>query len=360
MIIASRDRNAGEIVCILDAFDECENQGQSEFIRYLKQFYGTSNNLNSNLKFLLTSRPYGHIKRGFQPIKIPGVPVIHLSGENETETSKIAKEIDIYIKVRVGTIREGHKLEPYEEDLLLQQLLRIPNRTYLWAHLTLDLVGKDININKARIKEVTSQLPRTVDEAYERILTKSLDIEEAKKLLHIVIAAVRPLTLLEMNIALTIQESYRSYDDFDLKLEECFREYVRDLCGLFVAIIDSKLYLLHQTAKEFLVQDKSEGRRASDNDQLKWKSSLCTRDSHLILSHICIWHLLFVEFEDSPLGDNQSISEYLRCHDFFDYSAKNWASHFRMSRIKDNIITASALKICDANSRRCQTWFNIY
>lgn len=106
LLAVSQDKNAGEIICILDAFDECEDQGRSEFIRYLKQLYGTSTNLNSNLKFLLTSRPYGHIRRGFQPLQIPGVPVIHLNGENETEMSKIAKEIDIYIRARVGTIRE--------------------------------------------------------------------------------------------------------------------------------------------------------------------------------------------------------------------------------------------------------------
>ncbi|KAI1173306.1 purine and uridine phosphorylase [Nemania sp. FL0916] len=229
LITVSQNKNAGEIICILDAFDECEDQGQVQFVRYLKQLYGTQKHSDSNLKFLLTSRPYGHIKRGFQPLEIPDVPVIFLSGENEIEMSKIAKEIDIYIKARVRCIQESHKLESFEEDLLLQQLLRIPNRTYLWAHLTLDLVEKDIDsdIDKTRIKKVTSQLPRTVDEAYERILAKSLNIDDAQKLLHIVIAAARPLTLSEMNIALTIRETHQSYRDLDIMYERRFRRYFR-------------------------------------------------------------------------------------------------------------------------------------
>lgn len=360
LVMASQDKNAGEVVCILDAFDECAEQGQSEFIRYLKQFYGTRNSLNSNLKFLLTSRPYGHIKRGFQPLKIPGVPVIHLSGENETEMSKISKEIDIYIKARVRSIRDSLKLKPSEENLLLQELLRIPHRTYLWAHLTLDLVANDINTDTTLINVVISRLPRTVDEAYEKILAKSTSIKQARKLLHIVVAATRPLTLLEMNIALTVCRNHRSYKGLNLKLEERFREYVRDLCGLFVAIIDSKIYLLHQTAKEFLVQDGREDRRVSNKNQFKWKSSLRTRDSHRILSHICIRHLRFIEFENDPLDNGRSISEYLHCYNFLDYSAKNWAGHFQISQIDNYAVVKSVRQICNTHLRRSQTWFKIY
>ncbi|KAI3318254.1 purine and uridine phosphorylase [Xylariaceae sp. AK1471] len=222
LVTASQDKNAGEIVCILDAFDECEDHGRSELTRCLHKFYSTKNNFN--LKFLLTSRPYGDIRRGFQSLEIPGLPVIHLSGESEIEMKKIAREIDIYIKAKVRSIREILRLKPVEEQLLLQKLLSIPNRTYLWAHLTLDLVQNDINIDKTGISKATSQLPQTVDEAYERILTKSRNFEEAKKLLHIVVVAARPLTLSEMNLALALRESHRSYKDLDLRLEERFRE----------------------------------------------------------------------------------------------------------------------------------------
>ncbi|KAF4620145.1 hypothetical protein G7Y89_g14675 [Cudoniella acicularis] len=47
-------------------------------------------------------------------------------------------------------------------------------RTYLWVHLTLNLIESDINIDKTGIVEATSYLPETVDEAYERILSRTL------------------------------------------------------------------------------------------------------------------------------------------------------------------------------------------
>ena len=218
-------------------------------------------------------------------------------------------------------------LPHHEQDLLLEKLLCVPNRTYLWVHLTLDLIQSDIDIDKTRIREATSHLPETVDEAYGRILSKSCNSDKARKILHIIVAAARPLTLREMTLALVLQESHRSYSDLELKLElgaeDRFREKVRDICGLFVTIIDSRLYLLHQTAKEFLVQHDTANSPEGVHMDLKWKHSLRPQESHRILTEICIWHLLLEDFENSPLGEDGSLSQYVEDHIFLDYSAKH-------------------------------------
>lgn len=88
LINVAEDENAGEIICLLDAIDECENQGRSQLTQKLCQLYAAKRNFN--LKFLLTSRPYSGIRRGFQPLKIQGLPMIHLSGESDVEMEKIS------------------------------------------------------------------------------------------------------------------------------------------------------------------------------------------------------------------------------------------------------------------------------
>ena len=70
IISAAEDKNAGEIICLFDAIDECEDRGRSQLTQALCKLYGTRRDFN--LKFLVTSRPYGGIRRGFQPLKIPG------------------------------------------------------------------------------------------------------------------------------------------------------------------------------------------------------------------------------------------------------------------------------------------------
>src|ERR1700744_5965041 len=116
---------------------------------------------------------------------IPGLPVIHLSGESDIEMMKISREIDIFIKARVRNIGGRLKLKNDEQELLLQELMHVPNRTYLWVHLTLDLIEIDIDIDKTGIVNATSHLSKTDKKAYDRILSKSHDSKKAKRILHI-------------------------------------------------------------------------------------------------------------------------------------------------------------------------------
>lgn len=363
LINVAEDENAGEIICLLDAIDECENQGRSQLAQKLCQLYATKRNFN--LKFLLTSRPYSGIRRGFQPLKIQDLPMIHLSGESDVEMEKISREIDVFIRARIQDIGTRLMLSHSEQDLLLEKILCVPNRTYLWVHLTLDLIESDIDIDKSRIRELISHLPETVDEAYDSILSKSGNSKKARKILHIIVAAARPLTLREMSLALVLQESHRFYDDLELEFkpgsEDRFRERVRDVCGLFVTIIDSRLYLLHQTAKEFLVQNDTANSSEDVHLDLKWKHSLRPQESHRILTKICIWHLLLEDFENDPLGENRELSQYVKDHTFLDYSAKHWAAHFRELEIEvQGAMTQSILRICEMSSGHCLTWFRIY
>ncbi|KAL7928822.1 hypothetical protein V8C35DRAFT_317137 [Trichoderma chlorosporum] len=359
LLKVAEDGNAGEIVCLLDAIDECEDRGRSQLARALQTLYNTGRNFN--LKFLLTSRPYGNIRHGFRPPDIPELAVIHLSGESDVEMKKISEEINAFIHVKVQVVRDKLKLKDDEQDLLLQELMQVPNRTYLWVHLTLDLIEQDLDLDKNGIVRITSHLPKTVEEAYERILSRSRNLEEAKKLLHIVVAAARPLTLNEMNLALTLRSRHRSYGDLDLKSEERFRENVRDLCGLFVVVINSRIYLLHQTAKEFLVQDNPANVSKLNHVNPQWKHSLWPQESHRILAEICIWHLLFVEFEVQSPDETGTISQSLDDRVFLSYSAEHWTTHLRESRIEvKKPFSQSILKLCDGTSNSCLTWFRIY
>lgn len=364
LVMASQHPNAGEIVCILDAFDECEDvdHERRRLAKALREFYDsvTETKNSVNLKFLVTSRPYGNIGRSFQPLDIEGLPIIHLKGENDEETSKIAKEINIYIKYKVSCLRNSWDLNDNETELLLNQLKRVPSQTYLWAYLTLELFENNYLISKEAIREVTSSLPQTVEDAYEKILGRSLDPDAAKKMLHIVVAAARPLTLLEMRLALAWRHDDKTYSDLEDRLvsRKRFRNYVRDICGLFVVIKNSKLYLLHQTAKEFLVSpERGLGGLANHKGQSVWKYSLRTQVSHSILYKICVGYLQFMDFKIHPFERKKDIFHYLDEHVFLEYSALNWAAHFRASGIEG---VAHLQEICDPVSTRCLTWLRIY
>lgn len=356
LVQVSKDPNAGEVICILDAIDECEDQG-SQLAQELCKLYGAANDFH--LKFLLTSRPYGKIHRGFRPLEIPELPVIHLSGESDNEIEKISQEIDIFIHYKVKDIGKRLKLLEEEQSLLLQELMDISNRTYIWVYLTFDVIERDIVVDKT-ISDAASRIPETVDEAYDRILSKSCDFEQAKKILHIVMAATRPLTVEEMNLALALQKSHQSHHDIKLKSEERFRQELRDICGLFITIINSKIYLLHQTAREFLLDNNPKSPTDVYGDST-WKHSLNMFESHNILFDICISYLCNLGSDANCHDETGALCLCAEDMIFLDYSAKYWVTHFFGLHTKtQNEKTELILKICDVDSRHCQTWFEAY
>ncbi|QYT06229.1 hypothetical protein H0G86_013091 [Trichoderma simmonsii] len=358
-LTAAQDIHAGEIICILDAIDECDDHGRSQLAKALCKLYGPENRLNLKLKFLVTSRPFGSIRQGFQPLQIPGMPTIHLSGESDEEMKKISAEIDLYIRARVEDIGERLKLSRTERHTLLEQLIRVPNRTYLWVYLILDLIESDINIDKAGILQATAHIPKTVDEAYDRILSKSYNPKEATRILHIVVAAERALSLRELGFALSIRSHHRACNDIDIKNEDRLRENIRDTCGLFVTIIHSRVYLLHQTAREFLVRDGKLLSTRYINPDLRWKHILLPYESHKMLAEICISYLL-LSGVSLPILDNHE-SDNTSNRILFDYSANYWATHLRESHAKiTEPMAQSILRLCDPDSTICNNWLRVF
>ncbi|KAF2185930.1 hypothetical protein K469DRAFT_664957, partial [Zopfia rhizophila CBS 207.26] len=348
------EEDAGEIVCILDALDECWDNDRSLLIQAVGRFYSASTN-KSKLKFLLTSRPYDHMRREFWELD-NRLPTIHLSGEGEVEVEKISREINLVIKDRVEKVGKKRSLRPDERTFLQEQLTIIPHRTYLWVTLTLDVIESIAGFTKGNVRRSIREIPQTVDDAYNRILDRSPDKEKAKKLLHIVTAAKRPLSVAEMSLAMAIEESHKSFKDVEEELEpeERFRVTLRDLCGLFVVIVDTKIYLIHQTAKEFLVRNdslaslKDPSRLNAQYSPLKWKHSLQPGDSNKILAERCIWYLTSDFVETGPWV-------------LLDYSVHNWAAHFREANIlSKEVIVESARNLCETGSKPYRAWSAIY
>jgi hypothetical protein len=367
---AAADPEAGIIVCVLDALDECEELGRYRLVDTLVRFYhdlGSNRGNNTALKFLVTSRPYHDIERRFAGLT-SNMPTIRLAGEEETES--ISREINLVISANVQKLGIELKLDDSVQSSLEKALLNIEHRTYLWLKLIFEVISQRLGVTEKKLLGTIGTIPSTVGDAYEAILGRSTDKLLTRKLLHIVVGAVRPLTLREMNVALSMEESSRSYEDLDLESEESFRTTVRNLCGLFVSVIDSKVYLIHQTAKEFLVCKNSTIQPASlgDSSFRFWEHSLEQRESNLVLADICISYLLFDVFESHPLVANSKVGggyiqktvQYTKKYDFLDYAAKNWAGHFRSAKIKETKMLKSILDVCNPQSKRFRTWFQVF
>ena len=377
----AQNPEAGEIVCVLDALDECESSARTALIQKLGDYHSAKHRVDTRLKFIVTSRPYSYIRRAFC-LNVDDLSSISLSGEEESE--KISREIDLVIDDQIPRILKAfeHPAKPEVQKELVEHLKSMTHRTYLWLHLIKDVIQNSLETSKGRLMSLVHKVPDTVNKAYESILNQAKDQNQAtaKTLLHIIVAAVRPLTLREMNIALAIEEKSRngedckSIDDLELDEEKPFRNKIRNICGLFVSIADERIYLIHQTAKEFLVC-KGIGRESQKVASYPWiwKHSLKPPESHLVLASICITYLSFAFLENDPLTaefvdsvyhkrnpgtTTATILQYTYQHEFLGYAARHMDTHCREAPIQDSALLR-LIHICEPQSMPFRTWFGI-
>lgn len=354
----------------MDALDECIAIQRHTLLNKLCTFYSKEacdrTKQATRIKFLITSRSYQNIEMHFNTL-IRDIPTIHLSGEEET--TKISQEIDLVAKAELDKIRTGLQLGEETMSSLQSGLCNAKQRTYLWLKLVLDLIYKDAGyVTKPGRRQIFHEIPDSVDAVYTAILDRSTDNKQARRLLAIICVATRPLTVQEMIIALTIERDCEKYKDLDTESEDFSKRYIRNVCGLFVTIVDSRVYLLHQTAREFLVSKTCVvGANPSSPLKSTWKNSVMLKESHLLLANVCLWSLQLSDFGgighvqgDIPQCSHEK-EQRLAQYEFLAYSATNWTVHFEAAMLHQHHPSVDlALEICDTKSQKFLNWFSIY
>ncbi|KPA35236.1 hypothetical protein FLAG1_12087, partial [Fusarium langsethiae] len=335
---AIQDPQTGPVIIVLDALDECAQSEFTDLVRNVESQFRSDQSSYGKLKYLLTCRPYDQILSKFR-ILLDAFPNIHIPGEEESKT--ISQEVNHVIRHRIDQLAIEKRFTAQIKDHLEKQLRETAHRTYLWVYLVFDYLKKDdFKRTLNGVKSAIAILPKTINEAYEQILNKAKDDPMIPKVLRIILAASRPLTLSEMNVAVNIDDKCQSIDDLDLEDDEDFKARLRSWCGLFVSIHQDSIYFLHQTAREFLLADLASPKTLSS--QLHWHHSITTRQAHAVLAELCVLYLNLFNSTDTDEEDR---------HQFLDYSATAWGAHFRKAGfIDDDIVIPSALRICDTGS----------
>lgn len=335
-----------QIVCVLDALDECKKERRRELIGMIQRLYSHNDATlaPSKLKFLITSRPYEDLEMSFQRFS-SAAAYLHFDGDDKA--GQIGQEINLVIDVKVNNITGDFSDE--DRDKISQYLKRMENRTYLWLHLTFNIIEDNMSAysRSTDMEEFLSKLPSEVSDAYEKILSRSRDEKKVEALLQIVLAAMRPLTLDEANYALALavnKEQLLSHEELRRRLwpQSRFKTMLRNLCGLFISIHDTKLSFIHLTAREFLTHSERTG---------TWKGRLNMSKSHGVLSAACINYLLLL---DKPL---EADTKPQQLYPFFSYAANSWSLHFRSQDADSTEMHRSlARELCRTSTPQTQLW----
>ena len=250
------DKRVGEIIWVLDAVDECDIDGRDLLIDVLRRMTDSDRLMsggNTKFKCFITGRPYVELGREFTQL-IDRHDLIELKGDKES--AEIAREIEQVIRVRVPELAHKLRIDKDTENVLLESLLRVDNKTYLWQHLILHDIehrkGKGPMTAK-RMRDILSRMPQSVYEAYEAILTRNIGPAEradTEKILRIVSSAKEPMTVSALNVVFSMDGTEESEEDIDTEPDERFEDTARNLCGLLITVINKHVHLIHQSALE--------------------------------------------------------------------------------------------------------------
>lgn len=359
----------GNVVLILDALDECELESRPLLLGSLAQHYSAAEyeGRKPGLRCIVTSRPYASIERALSGGLTAAV--IRLQpGDLEADVSLVITDGVRRISRQRGLSASAR----FELETGLHQQ-RAKNRSLLWVALVLDMVEnapphQPPNSYDSALLEV---LPGSLDAVYDRMLSQSASSEDTSRMLYILLAACRPLTLAEMAVALAMWPSQalpcaslgplEPEDDSS----NATIDRVRALCGGLVRVVgaNSEMVLVHQTAREFLyngVAPTWPGQLSQGGSA--WKYSFHPIEANRVLVAICTAYLLLDHHPNHPGGGEIAGAAGGSAggrheHAFRRYAARHWVLHAQAANLSDRKdLLAAAAKLCDARDGRFTVW----
>lgn len=330
LIKSAEDPSAGEIVCVLDALDECENDARNQLIQSITSFLSqkeTHQKPMCALKFLITSRSLQDIEQRFHPLQEFDT-FFHINGDEKSQ--RIGQEINLIIDSKVPSIMGD--FSENDRKRISKGLKATADRTYLWLSLIMDVIaGSWGKLRKvSSIDSLISDLPSKLFDVYEKILKRSPDEAQTRILLQLIMTARRPLSLEEINIALALatqKGNTNSNKLLRLRPLHSLKSAIQNLCGSFVSILDGKVYLIHQTARDFL----SKSTQKPGSRPHKWQGFMNIAMAHSTISQVCLDYLTLDDLASIPqdrLGQDGRSGKRDRRFRFCDYAALNWVVHY--------------------------------
>jgi hypothetical protein len=249
---------------IIDALDECV-VGLPMLLELIK----STSSLSTRVKWLLSSRNENHIEQRLRSINTEA----RLSLELKENAELVARAVNIYIDHKLSYIEsvKDDKLRDQIRDILRKKA----NGTFLWVALVVQELNKPESLDPL---EVVQEAPEGLDELYDRMVEQIQQLtkrnsEICRLLLSTVSVAYRPLYLAEIGSLCGLSQQISTYVA---------------MCGSFLTIREHRVYLIHQSAKEYL-SDKmrievfySQGKihHKIFSQALKLMSSTLKRDMH--------------------------------------------------------------------------------
>ncbi|KAL6806188.1 WD40 repeat-like protein [Trichoderma sp. SZMC 28012] len=230
------DPELSPVLFVVDALDECnrERPGLNELLDLISKSIKRSD----KVKWLCSSRPEIDVLRRLK-ILTGDSPN---SSENlvELDAQRLARPVDAYIDHKLTALRGR---DGYDAIILAEISNEVRQRamnTFLWVSLAFQHI-EDVHGEYA-VQDIKG-MPPGLSELYDHMMTriesaKRIKPQDCKKVLICAVLAFRPISLSEL-VALSDMSHNMTMTAIEL-------------CGSFLAMREETVYLIHQSAKDYL------------------------------------------------------------------------------------------------------------
>ncbi|KAH8979976.1 hypothetical protein EDB86DRAFT_2814145 [Lactarius hatsudake] len=328
------------IYLVIDALDECPNTSGvvSPRERVLELIKNLVNLPVSNLRVCVTSRPEADILDALAPLASHTVSLHDEDGQKQ--------EMIEY----VTSVVQSRKWSAEDKKLVVDTISERADGMFQWVICQLEALRRRI---PGTIARALKELPRTLDETYERIL---LGIDEdnheyAHCLFQCLCASVRPLRLAELAEVLTVllDTGRDSEDHIDWRSEDAQNALI-SACSSLITVINVDgfpvVQFTHFTVREFLTSD-----RLANADKRLSRYHILLHSAHNALARLSL-NVLFSL-------DGQVNKSAVEKHPLAIYAARHWIDHAKFEGESPNIQDFMK-RLFDQNAPHFAAWIWMY
>jgi len=239
-----KDTELSSVYLIVDALDECDG-GLQELIELIS----ASLELSDRVKWLVSSRPNVDVFAALKKLDTGTLDNVSASINLDVRDQEVP--VDAYIKHKLSALegRDGYTEAVMNE--VSEMILQREEKTFLWVAL----VFKELDRKNNDLKEVDGsyavgiirELPSGLSDLYDRIMTrieKGLreDPTYCKNVLVATVLTRRSLSLSELGVLSGLPSTMSTTT-------------IVTKCGSFLTINKERVYLLHQSVKDYLMDN---------------------------------------------------------------------------------------------------------
>jgi ankyrin repeat protein len=328
------DGHFNMVYCFIDALDECKNP-RDDLLSKLKDLFTTTEKRRSHFKLFVTSRPREKdIDSAF--IEFPMFD-LRASGN----------DLGIFIESEISKLPE----EQFTKELkkvVKKQLTQRVGCTFLWISTVVKELKDLVLPCEADIEAKVLALPEELDKLYKKLVDNMITDPKLAQLLAWVVYAREPLNLkvLEAALATDPENSCKSKKETEKYMSSITAEYLTKVAGTILDVVDSKVSLVHQSAKDFFEREKP----------LNVLPFCQNKDPNLYLVRVCLTYLNFDDFGRQEF--NLNVRSGIRSdYPLLNYAARNWHHHISS---KDDVQDFDTLlkSVISPGHRKTDLWLD--